>query len=147
MMEISGLGFRQEILSTGKLPQAGEISSRLIEKRDQDGDGQLSANELGGNSERFSKADLDQDGLLSENEIIKQFESKLSQFGFEPGEEVNIHQLKNKMGMLKSQFSIEGGFGHKEDHLFSLLDSLESSDEDKERLKKIIHDNPFDMLV
>ena len=147
-MEISGLGFRQEILSSGQLPDAQEVSSRVIQKFDQDGDGFLSKYEMGSKADMFSEVDLDQDGLIAQNELIEKIESKMAEFGgFTPGEKPNIHQLKSMMGMMNQKISFEGGAANQQNDLFSLLDSLETSEEEKERLKDIMESNPFDVLA
>ena len=58
-----------------------------------------------------------------------------------------IHQLKSMMGMMQQKMSFEPGSVAQEHDLFSLLDSLETSEEDKERLKSMMEDNPFDILA
>lgn len=60
-----------EELTAGELERATKRAERMIEWRDQDGDGALSQSELGGNmGERmFARADADDDGMISEEEF------------------------------------------------------------------------------
>ncbi len=153
-MEISGLGFRQEILASGQLPDAQEVSSRLIQKLDQDGDGMLSTAEVGERASHFADVDTDQDGLIGQEELIQQIESKMAEFGgFKPGEKPNIQKLKSMMGKMQQQFLLQGGpqgtggASGQENDIFSMLDALETSEDDKERLKTLINDNPFDVFI
>ena len=147
-MEISGLGIRQEILASGQLPDAQEVSSRIIQKMDQDGDGLLNTSELGKHAERLAGADQNEDGLIGQDELVQQMEAKMAEFGgFKPGEKPNIHKLKSMMGMMQQKFTAAGGPASQENDLFSLLDSLETSEDDKQRLKSLMENNPFDISV
>lgn len=146
-MEISGLGFHQEILSSGKLPDPQEVSGRMINKLDKDGDGLLQVNELDGRAaDRLQGADANEDGLLSQEELIQQFESKMAEHGgFELGDKPDIQRLKSMMGQhfLNGNLSSEESGGD----LLSILDNLESSEEDKEELRNAINNAPFDVFA
>lgn len=50
-------------------PRPGERRRPLFEQRDQDGDGQLSLEEFGGQPERFERLDADGDGYLTPEEL------------------------------------------------------------------------------
>ena len=145
-MEISGLGFHQEILASGTLPDPQKVSGRMIEKLDKDGDGLLQVNELEGRfADRLKGADADEDGLLSQEELIQQFESKMAEFGgFEVGKRPDIHRLKSMIG----QQSFANGLSSdgEQPDLFSILDSLEASEEEKADLKEAINNAPFDVF-
>ena len=145
-MEISGLGFHHEILSSGKLPDPQEVSGRIIEKLDKDGDGLLQVTELEGkHADRLQGADSDEDGLLSQEELIQQFEAKMAEFGgFEAGKRPDIQRLKSMIGQ---QFSLtELSSDENTPDLFSILDNLDASEEDKEKVINAINDAPFDVL-
>ena len=146
-MEISGLGFHQEILASGKLPDPQEVSSRMIEKLDKDGDGLLRVNELEGRvADRLQGADSDEDGLLSQEELIGQIEKKMAEFGgFELGKRPDIQRLKSMMG----QQLLTGDLSSEENSsdLLSILDNLDASDEDKDEVIKAINNSPFDVFA
>ena len=146
-MEISGLGFHQEILASGKLPDPQEVSGRMIEKLDKDGDGLLQVSELEGRfGERLQGADTDEDGLLSQDELIQQFEKKMAEFGgFEAGKMPDIHRLKSMIGQQLMTDSLSSE--EESSDLFSILDALEASDEEKEEIKQAIQNAPFDVTA
>ena len=147
-MEISGLGFRQEILASGQLPDAQEVSGRILQKIDQDGDGFLNAAELGDRIDRLAGADQDEDGLISQSELVQQIEAKMAEFGGPMlGERPGIQQLKSMMGAIQQKISLERGSLDQGENLFSMLDSLEGSEEEKDRLKQIVENNPFNVLA
>ena len=146
-MEISGLGFHREIPPPGQRPDPQEISSRVIGKLDKDGDGLLQVSELEGHAaDRLQGADTDEDGLLSQEELVQRIEEKMAEHGgFEAGKMPDIQRLKTMMG----QQLFAGGTppeGEGAD-IFSMLDNLDVSDEDKEELKEAITNAPFDVFA
>ena len=145
-MEISGLGFHHEIHAAGHVPDPGKISGRIIERLDKDGDGQLQVSELGDKAERLQGADANEDGLLSQDELIQRIESKMAEMGgFEPGQLPDIQRLKSMMGQHLAQGGPIAGEGQPD--IFSMLDSLDASDEDKEDIKSAIENAPFDIFA
>ena len=145
-MEITGLGFHHEIHASGKLPNPQEVSGRVIERLDKDGDGLLQVNELDGRiSDRLQGADANEDGVLSQDELIQQFEAKMAEHGgFKVGQRPDIQHLKSMMGQ---QFMNEGLSGEEGQDLFSMLDNLDASEEDKEEIIKTINNTPFDVFA
>ena len=82
-------------------PSSSTMASNMISKKDTDSDSALSIDEIGVSSDLFSSYDLDSDSLLSQSEITtaidtamssfdgkmpskEEFQSVLSDFGFEP---------------------------------------------------------------
>jgi len=82
-------------------PSSSIMASNMISKKDTDSDSALSIDEIGVSSDLFSSYDLDSDSLLSQSEITtaidtamssfdgkmpskEEFQSVLSDFGFEP---------------------------------------------------------------
>ena len=145
-MEISGLGFRPEIHGPGHAPDPGKITGKIIERLDQDGDGQLNINEIGDKAAHLQAADANEDGLLSQDELIQQFESKMAEMGgFQPGQMPDIQRLKSMMGQQFAFRGLEGGEGQAD--FFSILDDLDASDEDKKEIQRAIENTPFDVVA
>ena len=142
-MEISGLGFQHEIHGSGHIPDPGKITGHIIERLDQDGDGHLNVNELGDRAGRMQEADANEDGLLSQDELIQQFETKMAEVGgFQTGQMPDIHRLKSMIG---EQYALRGGDGQPD--LFSILDDLDATDEDKKDIQRVIENAPFEIIA
>lgn len=71
-MQIQGMGQMMPFFGAGSMkpPDAIEMSGKILEEKDSDGDGVLSIGELGISEDRFSAADTDGDGFLSQDELI-----------------------------------------------------------------------------
>ena len=144
-MEISGLGFNHEVAFRGQAPDPQKISGHVMEKLDEDGDGVIRVDQLSGrHAERLSGADADQDGLITQDELIKGIEAKIAEKGgFPVGEKPDLQRLKSVMGMMAEQ----GEFGDGSNDLFSILDDVDASEEDKEEIKSALLQAPFDVLA
>lgn len=76
----SGMGMRPMRPPQGDPQQhAEEMSAKLIEKQDADGDGLLSADEFSIDSEKFANLDEDGDGLLNQSELTTGAQAKMQE--------------------------------------------------------------------
>jgi hypothetical protein len=72
MMWMRGMGGMER-------PDADEIADRMISKRDEDGDGALSTEELGKLGDKLVDADSDGDGLISQEELLARISEKMAE--------------------------------------------------------------------
>ena len=73
----SGNSSLYELMALKKQADASDLSGKVVDSRDSDGDGKLTAKELNISSESFGKADTDGDGVLSEDELAAGVESDM----------------------------------------------------------------------
>ena len=145
-MEISGVGFHHELLAAGRPPGPEELSGKIMQRMDQDGDGLLSVDELGDRADRLTGADTDEDGLISQEELLTRIEAQMAEFGgLQPGEQPDIQRFKSMMGHLAHQHGLDGH--ENQDHVFSILDELDASEEDKKSIKEAVVNAPFDVFA
>jgi hypothetical protein len=71
-------------------PDINELGDRIIQRRDKDGNGALTLDELGKLSERLRlvEADFDEDGLIDREKLISRISEKLEGIGKESADEV-----------------------------------------------------------
>jgi hypothetical protein len=82
MRSMHGMRFMSDI----QKPDASEIANRMINNRDKDGDGALSADELGKLSDRMGlvESDFNDDGLIDKEKLISKISEKLEKTGGSP---------------------------------------------------------------
>ena len=90
-------GFHMAGMRGGRMPQQGSIDpGRLVQQKDQNGDGGLNINETRLSEEKFAKIDGDGDGMISQSEIESVFD-KISS------------EISSKRSMVKPSFGFQGG--------------------------------------
>lgn len=100
-MEISAISSSINVQSRVTQQSAEEISTRVIEARDIDGDNRLSANELGRQSEVFSKVDANGDGFADQQELFTALTKRLEERNNTTIEiSLNINIIKANLGSL-----------------------------------------------
>ncbi len=110
MIDTTNMSFMANLIQ----PTSSTISTNMISKKDSDSDSSLSIEEMGVSSELFSSYDLDSDSLVSQSELSsaidtamnkfngnmptkEEFQSVLSDFGFE------VPSSSNSNGLTSSQ--------------------------------------------
>lgn len=66
-----------ELMALKKQADAADLSGKVVDSRDADGDGKLTTKEINLSTESFTKADTDSDGVLSEEELAAGIESDM----------------------------------------------------------------------
>lgn len=98
---ISGY-FGQMINNPQKIAQ--ELSSRIIAKKDANGDGKLTIQELGKKEAQFQKADINNDKLLTKDELITTLTDKIHSRNQELGNSLTtLNSIKSVLGKLSSE--------------------------------------------
>lgn len=100
-MEISAISSSISVQSRVSQRSAEEISTRVIEARDIDGDNRLTANELGRQAEVFSKVDSNSDGFADQQELFSALTKRLEERNNTTIEiSLNINIIKANLGSL-----------------------------------------------
>lgn len=90
MQQSGQMGMLQASMGAGQAPpdmeqKDSEMAQGILEEKDTDGDGVLSAEELGVSAENLSAVDTDGDGVVSESELTASLKSQREQMMAENG--------------------------------------------------------------
>jgi hypothetical protein len=89
-------GHRMGFMCGMEKPDASEIADRIFSHRDKDGDGALSADELGRLSDRLGlvEEDFNSDGLIDKEKLIAKISEKLENMEKSPKmRDLNLHRI------------------------------------------------------
>lgn len=94
MIDTSNMGIMANLVQ----PVSSTMSSHMISKKDTDSDSALSVDESGISSELFSSYDLDNNSLLSQSELTSAIDTALSQFNGEMPSKEEFQSILSDFG-------------------------------------------------
>lgn len=134
-------------------PSASDMSSRVIDDLDTNGDGVLSIEEIRKGGERAQKildADADGDGNVTEDELISKITKDMQNMegfpGLPDGEQPDINQLKSilaQMGTEQSDESAQSGT----DLLTQILNQLNLSNDEIETVLEMMQSSGVSVIA
>jgi hypothetical protein len=122
-------GHRMGFMCGMEKPDASEIADRIFSHRDKDGDGALSADELGRLSDRLGlvEEDFNSDGLIDKEKLIAKITEKLEKMGKPDASEIadrifshrdkdgdgalsadELGRLSDRLGLVEEDFNSDG---------------------------------------
>lgn len=141
-MSIDAINTSSQMMPGLQRPDPSEIASNVIQKKDADGDGVLSIDEMGKIADKFTEIDADGDGLVTEDEILSDLASRLEERGLIPpmnGEKPNINQLKSMLSQMGISNSDDEDTTY--DTISTLLDNMGVSKEESTNIMETLQSN------
>lgn len=108
-------------------PTTSLMSSNLISKKDSNSDSSLSIDEMGVGEDIFSSIDSDSDGLVSQSELTTAIETKMSEFNGEMPSKDEFQSMLSELGFEAPEEASESKLSNGSDLASTIMSEYDSN--------------------